>query len=104
MKHAMAKFLDFNMVDSKPIMEQVDALELLKDEIAYAGVLITDMFMVNYLCEKLPPSWVGFKEYLFHKTKAISLEDLIVKLRVESQIRNIDVNFMGEKIVDTSEH
>ena len=38
--------------------------------------------------EKLPPSWKDFKNYLKHKRKEMSLEDLIVRLRIEEDNRN----------------
>ncbi|XP_023639098.1 uncharacterized protein LOC111830703 [Capsella rubella] len=91
MKYATANFLDFKMVDSKPIMEQVEALQSLKSEIASTGMMISEMFMINFLIAKLPPSWLGFKEYISHKKNVISLEDLIGEMQVESQIRNADV-------------
>ncbi|CAA7017273.1 unnamed protein product [Microthlaspi erraticum] len=80
-KYATAKFLNFKMVDSKPIMEQVEALQLITHEIAAEGMSICEIFTVNSFIEKLPPGWMDFKNYLTHKRKAITLEDLIVKLR-----------------------
>ncbi|GJX60848.1 hypothetical protein Tco_0292238 [Tanacetum coccineum] len=35
------------------------------------------------MIKKLPPSWVDFKNYLKHKRKEMSVEDLIVRLRIE---------------------
>ncbi|XP_010426558.1 PREDICTED: uncharacterized protein LOC104758609 [Camelina sativa] len=67
LKYAMANFFDFKMVDSKPIMEQVEALQFLKNEIDSAGMLISESLMVNHLIENLPTSWLDFKNYLFHK-------------------------------------
>ncbi|GJV21820.1 retrovirus-related pol polyprotein from transposon TNT 1-94, partial [Tanacetum coccineum] len=35
------------------------------------------------IIEKLPPSWVEFKNYLKHTRKKMSVEDLVVRLRIE---------------------
>nr|GEW92003.1 hypothetical protein [Tanacetum cinerariifolium] len=40
-------------------------------------------FQVATIIEKLPSSWVDFKDYLKHKRKKMSVEDLIVRLRIE---------------------
>ena len=39
------------------------------------------------LIEKMSPSWRDFKNYLKHKRKELSLEDLIVWLRIEEDNR-----------------
>ena len=39
------------------------------------------------IIEKLPPSWKEFKSYLKHKRKAMIVEDLIVRLRIEEDNR-----------------
>ncbi|GJZ32058.1 pol polyprotein [Tanacetum coccineum] len=44
---------------------------------------VSEAFQVAAIIEKLPPSWVDFKNYLKHKRKEISVEDLIVHLRIE---------------------
>ncbi|KAJ0865806.1 hypothetical protein HanRHA438_Chr12g0544561 [Helianthus annuus] len=59
-KFVVAKFLDFKMIDSKTVMSQVAAM-----------------------IEKLPPSWVDFKNYLKHKRKEMTIEYLVVRLRIE---------------------
>nr|GEY28168.1 hypothetical protein [Tanacetum cinerariifolium] len=52
-KFVVARFLEYKMVDSKNVVSQ------------------------------LPPSWVEFKNYLKHKRKEMSVEDLVVRLRIE---------------------
>ncbi|GKA37244.1 pol polyprotein [Tanacetum coccineum] len=50
----------------------------------YAGGMnVSEAFQVAAIIEKLPPSWVDFKNYLKHKQKEMSVEDLIVRLRIE---------------------
>lgn len=65
---------------------------------------ICEIFTVNSFIEKLPPSWLDFKNYLTHKRKAISLEDLISKLRVESRNREADVVLIHKNDVNLAEH
>ncbi|GKA67032.1 RNA-directed DNA polymerase, eukaryota [Tanacetum coccineum] len=40
-------------------------------------VLMSETFQVAAIIEKLPPSWVEFKNYLKHKRKEMSVEDLV---------------------------
>ncbi|CAA7024492.1 unnamed protein product [Microthlaspi erraticum] len=64
---------------------------------------ICEIFTVNSFIEKLPPGWMDFKNYLTHKRKAITLEDLIVKLRVESRNREADAVFIRANDVNLAE-
>ncbi|XP_070057868.1 uncharacterized protein [Nicotiana tomentosiformis] len=61
-KFVAAKFLDFKIVD---------------------GMVINEAFQVTTFIEKLPPLWKDFKNYLIHKHEEITLEVLIVRLRIE---------------------
>ena len=40
--------------------------------------------------EKLPPAWKDFKNYLKHKRKEMTLEDLIVRLKIEEDNRHAE--------------
>ena len=51
------------------------------------GMTLSETFQVDAFIEKLPPSWRDFKNYLKHKRKELSLEDLIVQLRIEEDNR-----------------
>ena len=39
------------------------------------------------IIEKLPPTWKDFKNYLKHKRKEMSIEDLVIRLRIEEDNR-----------------
>ena len=43
-----------------------------------------------YVIEKLPPVWKDFKNYLKYKRKEMSIEDLVVRLRIEEDNRESD--------------
>ena len=78
------KFLNYKMVDSNPLMEQVEELQLLIHEVLAEGMKICETFQVACIIEKLPPSWEAFRARLTHKKKDMKVEELIVRLRVES--------------------
>ncbi|XP_073285202.1 uncharacterized protein [Primulina huaijiensis] len=68
-KFLVGRFLDFKMVDSKPIHAE--------------GMTLSESFQVVAIVEKLPPAWNDFKNYLKHKRKEMNIEELIVRLRIE---------------------
>ena len=46
------------------------------------GLIVNGAFQVASIIEKLPPLWKDFKNYLKHKRKEMTVEDLIVRLRI----------------------
>ncbi|WZZ26370.1 hypothetical protein YC2023_009771 [Brassica napus] len=103
-KYVVSKFHDFKMVDSKPIMDQVEALQLICHEIAAEGMSICETFTTLSFIEKLPPSYADFKNYLKHKKKKMGLEELIMTLQMESRNRTADKVTAKEHSVNMVEH
>ncbi|KAK5826099.1 hypothetical protein PVK06_021008 [Gossypium arboreum] len=56
-------------------------------------MMISESFQVASITEKLPLAWNDFKNYLKHKRKEMSVEDLIVRLRVEEDNRDTKKRF-----------
>ncbi|GKA12847.1 pol polyprotein, partial [Tanacetum coccineum] len=52
------------------------------------GMTLSETFQAAAIIEKLPPSWVDFKNYLKHKRKEMSVEDLVVHHRIEEDNRS----------------
>ena len=75
------------MVDSKTVISQVQEFQLILHEIQAEGMALCEPFQVATIIEKLPPSWKDFKSYLKHKRKAMNLEDLVIRLRIEEDNR-----------------
>ena len=86
-KFIVDKFLDFKMVDSKTVLSQVQELQVVVRDIHVEGMTLSETFQVAALIEKLLPFWRDLKNYLKHKRKELSLEDLIVRLRIEEDNR-----------------
>ncbi|GJY86854.1 retrovirus-related pol polyprotein from transposon TNT 1-94 [Tanacetum coccineum] len=82
-KFVVARFLDYKMDDSKTMKTQVQDLQVLLHDIHAEGMTLSETFQVAAIIEKLPPSLVEFKNYLKHKQKEMSVEDLVVRLRIE---------------------
>ncbi|XP_076936451.1 uncharacterized protein LOC143603559 [Bidens hawaiensis] len=81
-KFVVARFLDYKMVDSKTVINQVQELQVILHDIHAEGMTLSETFQVAAVIEKLPPNWIEFKNYQ-HKRKEMSMEDLIVRLRIE---------------------
>ena len=86
-KFVVGKFLDYKMLDSKIVINQVQDLQVILHDIHAEGMSLSESFPVAAIIEKLPPLWKEFKNYLKHKRKEMRLEDLIVRLRIEEDNR-----------------
>ena len=91
-KFVIGKFIKYIMVDTKTVMKQVEELQVLIHELHLEGCSINEHFQVGAIIEKLPPSWNDFKIYLKHKRREMTMEDLILRLRVQEDHRKGDKN------------
>ncbi|CAM8887002.1 unnamed protein product [Rhodiola kirilowii] len=78
------------MVDSKTVNSQVQDVQLIIHEMNTKGMKINESFQVTVVIEKLPPWWKDFKNYLKHKRKEMSMEDLVICLKNEEDNRLSD--------------
>ena len=79
-KFIVGKLLDYKMVDSKTMLNQVQEIQLIMHEIHAEGMFVSESFQVATIIEKLPSSWKDFKNYLKYKHKEMWLEKLIIRL------------------------
>lgn len=77
------------MVDSKTVTSQVQELQIIIHEMEAEGHKVGESFLVEAITRKLPPSWRDYRNYLKHKKKEISLQDLIVRLKIEADNRGV---------------
>jgi hypothetical protein len=82
-KFVVARFLHYKMVNSHTVINQVQELQVILHNIHAEGMTLSETFQVAAMIEKLPHSWVEFKNFLKHKRKEMTLEELIVRLRIE---------------------
>ncbi|KAL5566324.1 hypothetical protein UlMin_029488 [Ulmus minor] len=86
-KFVVSRFLDYKMVDSKSVISQVQEIQVILHEIHAKGMNLSETFQVAAIIEKLPPAWKDFKNYLKYKRKEMSIEDLVIRLRIEEDNR-----------------
>ncbi|GKB08782.1 hypothetical protein Tco_0837094 [Tanacetum coccineum] len=61
----------------------VIGMQVLLHVIHVEGMTLSETFQVVAIFEKLPPSWVEFKNYLKHKRKEMSVEDMVIRLYIK---------------------
>jgi hypothetical protein len=86
-KYVTGKWLQFQMVDDKPITEQVHEYENLVADVVNEGMKMCEILQANVLIEKFPPSWSDFRNHLKHKKKDFTLQELISYMRTEEANR-----------------
>ena len=69
--------------------------------------MLSETFQVTAIIEKLHPIWKDFKNYLKHKRKEMSIEDLIIRLHIEEDNRGSEKKWahnLGEAKANFVEH
>ncbi|KAK4409378.1 hypothetical protein Sango_0010800 [Sesamum angolense] len=61
LKFIVEKFLEFKMVDSKKVMNQVQEFQMILHDLHAEGTKLSESFQVADMIEKLPPLWKDFK-------------------------------------------
>nr|KAJ0202827.1 hypothetical protein LSAT_V11C500278000 [Lactuca sativa] len=86
-KYLVSKYLEFQMVDDKSIMEQVHELQVMVNKLNALTISLPELFQVGAIIAKLPPSWKDFSKRMMHKSEDYSLDDLMKHLRIEEETR-----------------
>lgn len=76
-KFVIAKYLDFKIVDSKMIMNQVQEMQINFNDIEVEGMKLSEYFQIVNIIKKLLSLWKLFKNYLKYKRKEMTMKDLI---------------------------
>ncbi|XP_059288559.1 uncharacterized protein LOC132041899 [Lycium ferocissimum] len=107
-KDVVGKWIKFQMVDNKPIMEQVHEYENLTATVLTEGMKMCEVFQANVLLEKFPPSWSDYRNQLKHKKKDLTLQVLISHMRTEEanrlkdKIEALSLNSPKANLMETS--
>ncbi|KAK7397441.1 hypothetical protein VNO78_18613 [Psophocarpus tetragonolobus] len=80
------KYIEFQIVDDKEIIEQIRELNDIADSITAAGMFIDDNFHVSVIISKLPPSWKHFCVKLMCE-EYLSFRRLMERIQIEEEYR-----------------
>ncbi|KAM0046470.1 hypothetical protein Hdeb2414_s0009g00316711 [Helianthus debilis subsp. tardiflorus] len=79
-KYLISKYLDFQMVDDKSILEQVHELQVLVNKLTALSIPLPEIFQVGVIIAKLSPNWKDFSKRMMHKSEDYSLDELLKHL------------------------
>ncbi|PON36485.1 RNA polymerase II transcriptional coactivator KELP [Parasponia andersonii] len=81
------KYIEFQMVEEKSVLEQVQEINNIADSIVAAGMPIEERFHVSVIISKLPPSWKDLYVKLMCE-EYLPFWMLMNRLGVEEELRN----------------
>ncbi|KAM3222066.1 hypothetical protein P3L10_021336 [Capsicum annuum] len=98
-KFLVARFLEYKMIDNKYVVSQVQELQVIIHDFLAEGLIVKEAFQVAAIITKLPPMWKDFKNYVKYKRKEMSVEDLIIRLRIEEDNKAAERRPRGNSVI-----
>ncbi|KAK4397915.1 hypothetical protein Sango_1267000 [Sesamum angolense] len=89
-KFVVGKWLQFQMIDEKPMMDQIHEYENLVADVLSEGMKMCEILQASVLLEKLPPTWSEYQNHMKHKKRDLTLQELIGHMRTKEASRLID--------------
>ncbi|KAF8775995.1 hypothetical protein HU200_003996 [Digitaria exilis] len=100
--YLMEQFLDYRMVEDRPVVEQANELHVLAKDLGCCNkenpCVLPDKFVAGGIISKLPPSWRDFATSLKHRRQEFTIDGLIGTLDVEEKARAKDVRNKGTPV------
>ncbi|KAJ9566098.1 hypothetical protein OSB04_002064 [Centaurea solstitialis] len=94
-KFLVGNFINFKMVDTRPVMEQYHELQRILGQFAQYDMKMDESIYVSSIIDKLPPSWKDFKNNLKHKKEALTMVELGSHFQIEQSIRDMEKCSVG---------
>ena len=86
-KFLVSNFMNYKMVDSRPVMEQYNELLRILGQFVQHNLKMDESISVYGVIDKLPPSWKDFKHTLKHNKEDMTLVELGSHFRIEEALR-----------------
>ena len=75
------------MIEDKDMKIQINEYHKFLEDIKVENIILLDEFVSELLIEKLPSSWIDYKQQVKHRHKKMSLQELITHIIVEDTNR-----------------
>jgi hypothetical protein len=90
-KFLASKFMNYRMVDARPIVEQFNEILHILSQFSQHNIKIDEEIAVSSIIDKLPPSWKYHKKILKHKKENITVDQLGQHFQIKEKLK-IKVN------------
>ena len=89
-KYDIGNFRKFQMTEDRDVSSQIHDYHMLINDLVTEDIKLPEPFVADYLIETLLDSWKDYKNTMKHKNKQMSLEDVIIHIRIEEQNKTRD--------------
>ena len=89
-KNVIENFRKFQMTEDKDVSSQIHDYHMLINDLVIEDINLLEPFVADYLIKTFPDSWKDYKNSMKHKRKQMSLEDVIIHIRIEEQNKTRD--------------
>ncbi|XP_042009187.1 uncharacterized protein LOC121757761 [Salvia splendens] len=94
-KFLVGNFINYKMVDSRPVMEQYNELLRILGQFSQYDMKMDESISVSSIIDKLPPFWKDFKNNLKHKKEELNLVKLGSDFQIEQSKRDMEKSSVG---------
>lgn len=81
------KFFEFQMLNNKSVVNQVDELLLLVSRLKDLSIEVSDQRQVGAVIAKLPSTWNDYRKKLLHTSENFTIDQLTKHIRIEEETR-----------------
>ncbi|XP_071928182.1 uncharacterized protein [Coffea arabica] len=82
-KFVLGKYNQWQMTDDKEMKIQITEYQMLLEDLKNEDINLPQKFAAGMLIEKLPESWVDYKNNLKHKEKNYTMDELVKYILIE---------------------